>query len=72
MMDFNALGTERLEAMADAGLEVIECHRVLAKTGDNIVSEVLPREGTFYELEHFPINRGHILQQRSSFGILLA
>jgi len=54
MMDFNALGTERLEAMADAGLEVFECQRVLAKTGDNIVSEVLPREGTFYELDHCP------------------
>jgi hypothetical protein len=54
MIDFSALGTERLEAMAEAGLEVLECHRVLAKTGDNIVSELLPREGTFYELDHCP------------------
>ena len=54
MIDFSTLGTEQLEAMADAGLEVLECHRVLAKTGDNIVSEVLPREGTFYEFDHCP------------------
>lgn len=54
MIDFTTLGTARLEAMADAGLEVLECHRVLAKTGDNIVSEVLPREGTFYQLDHCP------------------
>lgn len=54
MIDFSALGTEQLEVMADAGLEVLECHRVLANTGDNIVSELLPREGTFYELDHCP------------------
>ena len=54
MIDLSALGTEQLEAMADAGLEVLECHRVLAKTGNNIVSELLPREGTFYELDHCP------------------
>ncbi len=38
MIDFSALGTEQLEVMADAGLEVLECHRVLAKTGNNIAS----------------------------------
>ncbi len=54
MIDFSALGTARLEAMAEAGLEVLECHRVLAKTGNNIVSEVLPREGAFYEFDHCP------------------
>ncbi len=54
MIDLSALGTEQLEAMADAGLEVLECHRVLAKTGNNIVSEVLPREATFYEFDHCP------------------
>ncbi len=54
MIDFSTLGTARLEAMAEAGLEVLECHRVLAKTGANIVGEVLPREGTFYELDHCP------------------
>ncbi len=54
MIDFSALRTEQLHKMAVAGLEVLECHRVLAKTGDNIVSEVLPREGTFYEYDHCP------------------
>ncbi len=54
MTDFSAFSTEQLEAMAEAGLEVLECHRVLAKTGDNIVKELLPREGTFYEYDHCP------------------
>ena len=54
MIDLSALGTAQLETMADAGLEVLECHRVLAKTGNNIVSELLPREGTFYEFDHCP------------------
>ena len=54
MIDLGALGTEQLGVMAEAGLEVLECHRVLAKTGDNIVSELLPRKGTFYELDHCP------------------
>ena len=33
MIDLSALGTEQIEAMAEAGLEVLECHRVLAKPG---------------------------------------
>lgn len=48
------LSRERLRAMAEAGREVVECHRVLAKTGDNIVSEVLPTDSTFYQFDHCP------------------
>lgn len=40
--------------MAVAGAEVTECHRVLSKTGDNIVREVLPDDGTFVEFNHCP------------------
>ncbi len=54
MTDLAALGSERLEAMAAAGDEVLECYRVLDKTGDNIVREVLPRDGTFVEFDHCP------------------
>ena len=54
IVDFGALSREQLEAMLKAGNEIVECHRVLAKTGDNIVGEVLPREGTFYEFDHCP------------------
>ncbi|HIC81798.1 MAG TPA: hypothetical protein EYH07_05730 [Kiloniellaceae bacterium] len=48
------LSTEALEAMAEAGREVAEVHRILAKTGDNIVGELLKNNGTFYEWDHYP------------------
>ena len=48
------LGRDRLETMAEAGDEVLECQRVLAKGGSNVVAEVLPREGTFYQFDHCP------------------
>lgn len=44
------------ERMAGAGETVIECLRVLAKTGDNVVGEVLRGAGPFVEWEHFPRN----------------
>lgn len=40
--------------MLAAGEEVIRCMRVLAKSGDNIVSEVLQGQGDFYEWDHYP------------------
>ena len=52
--EFEELPTETLEAMAAAGAEVVECHRVLTKTGDNIVGELLKNNGTFYEWDHYP------------------
>lgn len=52
--DFKALPRERLEHMEAAGAEVLECHRVLRKTNDNIVGEVLRHEGTFYQWQHYP------------------
>jgi len=54
MIDFGALGTARLRGMLEAGMRVVECHRALARTGDNIVGELLPREDTFYEFDHCP------------------
>jgi len=43
-----------LDDMLDAGRWVLECHRVLQKTSDNIVGEVLRGNGTFIELKHYP------------------
>jgi hypothetical protein len=51
---FADLGREDLEAMAAAAREVVECHGVLAKTGDNIVGEILPRDTVFREFDHCP------------------
>src|SRR3546814_4623987 len=53
-LSFESFRTEELEAMLRAGETVLECHRVLGKTGDNIVGEILKREGTFYEWNHYP------------------
>jgi hypothetical protein len=44
-----SLSTEALETMAGAGQEVIEAHRVLAKTGDNLVGELLRGHENFFE-----------------------
>src|SRR3989339_464999 len=52
--DFSQLPCEELENMLDAGRWVLECHRVLQKSSDNIVGEVLKGNGVFTELEHYP------------------
>ena len=43
-----------LETMLRAGREVLEWRRILAKSGDNVVGEVLKHEGPFYVLDHYP------------------
>ena len=43
----------RRELLA-AGKEVLECRRVLAKVGLNVVGEVLRDQGDFVEMEHYP------------------
>ena len=53
-LDFSDLSRERLGEMAEAGREVLNVHRVLAKTGDNVVGEVLRNQGTFFEWDHYP------------------
>ncbi len=53
-VDFAALPRERLQKMAAAGEEILECYRVLRKANGNVVGEVLRGNGTFYEWEHFP------------------
>lgn len=43
-----------LLAMAAAGAEAVDCMRVLAKTGHNLVGEVLAGHGVFTEWQHYP------------------
>lgn len=52
--DFTALPVDQLEAMAAAGQEIVEIHRILAKTGDNIVGELIRGHPTFFEWDHYP------------------
>lgn len=50
----DGLPRESLQAMLDAGREVLEWRSILAKTGDNVVGDVLKHEGSFYILDHYP------------------
>ncbi|WP_376965595.1 hypothetical protein ABNQ39_29415 [Azospirillum sp. A26] len=54
MTDLSDVSREELEAMAEAGREVRLCQRVLAKTGDTVVGELLRGHGTLYEWKHYP------------------
>jgi len=48
------LSRAELERMAAAGREALDCQRVLAKTGDSVVSEALRGSQGFYEWQHYP------------------
>ncbi len=52
--DLETFSTEDLEAMAEAGQEAVEIYRVLSKTGDNLVGELLRNHETFFEWDHYP------------------
>lgn len=52
--DFATLPRRRLKEMARAGGCVLDCYRVLRKSDDNIVGEVLRGQGEFYEWDHYP------------------
>ncbi len=54
MVTLAKLPRERLETMAIAGGQVLECYRVLKKSSSNVVAEVLRGQGKFYELNHYP------------------
>lgn len=53
-IDFTALPKARLEAMAEAGMQVLECYRVLQKSDANVVGEILKGQGEFFEWDHYP------------------
>ncbi|WP_321339449.1 hypothetical protein [Breoghania sp.] len=52
--DFASLPREQLEAMHDAAATVLECEHVLAKSGSNVVLEVLRDQGDFLIWESYP------------------
>lgn len=60
-IDLTALPRERLERMLEAGVDILECYRVLGKAKSNVVAEVLRGQGTFYEWTHYP--KGDIYDQ---------
>ncbi len=53
-IDFGTLAERELLAMKAAGEKVLECIRVLGKTSDNVVGELLRDTGTFFEWTHYP------------------
>lgn len=53
-MDLSTLSRARLQRMAEAAREVRLCQRILAKTGDSVVGELLRGQGTIYEWRHYP------------------
>jgi len=66
-IDFAALPLDRLQAMAEAAEEVVDCHRVLAKTGDNIVGELIKEVETFFEWDHYPDGDVYDSESHSQF-----
>lgn len=52
---FAGYGRAELEVMAAAGAEVMTCQRVLAKTNDTLLTELLRHEGEFHPRAHYPV-----------------
>jgi hypothetical protein len=59
MKPLSQLSGDKLAGMAEAGGRILECYRLLAKGGGNIVGEVLRGQGTFYEFDHYPAGDVH-------------
>ncbi len=57
------LGRDCLKDMLEAGRDVLECHRVLRRTNDNIVGELLRDAGTFFQWRHYP--KGDVFDRSS-------
>ena len=64
------LSRDELKDMLEAGRDVLECHRVLKKTNDNIVGELLRDAGTFYQWQHYP--KGDVFGPGQSQSVLLS
>jgi len=52
--DLDGVPRDRLEVMAEAGAQILECYRVLQKSDANVVGEVLRGGGEFFEWDHYP------------------
>lgn len=66
-IDFSKLPSDRLRSILDAGAELIECHRVLGNTGDNIVGELIKEHDTFFEWDHYPAGDVYDTNSHSQF-----
>jgi len=64
---WSSLGKERLEKMAEAGAQILECYQLLNKGGSNVVAEVLKGQGTFYEMDHYPEGDAYDPETHSQF-----
>lgn len=65
--DLSAIPVERLEQMHDAAATVLQCERVLAKSGMSVVSEVLRGQGDFVILDHYPRGDIHDSETHSQY-----
>jgi len=65
--ELGALPGRRLRAMLMAGVEVLECRRVLERGGINLVSEVLRGQGEFVEYEHYPKDDVYDSESRAQY-----
>ena len=63
-LDMATQPAKRLRMMLAAGEEVLEVERVLGRTGDNVVSELLRGHETFSEWDHYP--KGDVFDGQSS------
>ena len=62
-LDMATQSPKRLRMMLAAGEEVREIERVLGRTGDSVVSELLRGRETFYEWDHYP--KGDVFDRES-------
>lgn len=62
-----SLPRARLRAMLMAGVEALECRRVLERGGINLVSDVLRGQGEFVEYEHYPKDDVYDRESRSQY-----
>lgn len=53
-IDWGTITPDRLADMRAAGETIVECYRVLAKGGANVVGEVLKGGGEFVQWDHYP------------------
>ena len=58
-IDLIQLPRTRLQQMAEAGREVLNCEAVLAKTNDTVVGEILRGQSGFFEWDHYPPGEVH-------------
>lgn len=54
MNDLSRQPRDALMRMVAAGERILECYRVLKKTQDNVVGELLRGQGEFFEWDHYP------------------